>query len=572
MIITPKGVELRNLQEQVLKNKDDIATILQGTNIAELGIKIINAEDPYPSVLGIPNFGDPSNYPGDYGDGYIVGSGTPYTLYIYSRSSEPGYKGFWFNWGELNAPSIVPGPIGPQGIQGETGTRGSLWYSQSGAPTNTTNVLPNDQALDTSAGNVYQFVNNTWQYVGNIRGPQGIRGIQGIPGTQGIPGPVGPQGPKGDQGQFIQIIGTLDNINQLPMPDSVPRYAAYLIPVNETNHIYLLTGEGTTESPILWTDAGSIGSGGSKITVDGVTQSEVEIGYVPKISTSYQLSEDTVVTSSGSEITLSNMQTTGYNVNNEQIEGTGTIELPFSSDGDIEFNVLDNKIVGDLSMGAQETIENLATNSPPLVVQITAPTTSTNGQLTVAQLETLQGNRNALLFFNKEVYRLEDEQHTTGYLVYSHIGYENTTNKYVVKCITITISTRGWVLTTKEIKDPITPPTLYRHFIKITYDNDLSGDISFEVDNYNNAQYTSMIDINNDVFNGQTDKFIPCVGSGSHDNIPYSLVFTGFSAANTHEGFTIHCIYVASGAINVIEIPAYPTDISEFEDMVVSIH
>lgn len=55
--------------------------------------------------------------------------------------------------------------------------------------------------------------------------------------------------------------------------------------------------------------------------------------------------------------------------------------------------------------------------------------------------------------FNNEKYYLQDSQHDTGYLVYSHVGFENTTNIYKVKCITVTVSTGGWVLTEEKIKE-----------------------------------------------------------------------------------------------------------------------
>lgn len=49
------------------------------------------------------------------------------------------------------------------------------------------------------------------------------------------------------------------------------------------------------------------------------------------------------------------------------------------------------------------------------------------------------------LYFNKEFYQLSDNQHTTGTLVFSHVGYEGS--QLIVKTITITIATRAWVLT-----------------------------------------------------------------------------------------------------------------------------
>ena len=72
------------------------------------------------------------------------------------------------------------------------------------------------------------------------------------------------------------------------------------------------------------------------------------------------------------------------------------------------------------------------------------PQTATEGILTVEELNKLQFNEDCKIMFNNEVYRLEDKGHTEGYLTYTHNGYDN--NDYWQKCITITISTRSWVL------------------------------------------------------------------------------------------------------------------------------
>jgi len=46
---------------------------------------------------------------------------------------------------------LIRGPAGPEG------DRGSLWYSAAGVPGVITGVLPNDQYLDTSTGDVYMW-------------------------------------------------------------------------------------------------------------------------------------------------------------------------------------------------------------------------------------------------------------------------------------------------------------------------------------------------------------------------------------------------------------------------------
>lgn len=463
-MITFNDKQYRNLEEQVLQNKNDIEYLLnEGSALNEFGITVVGV------INNASELPDPTTYEGNFGDTYAVGIEAPYTLYVFTRQVSGQTGSWWFNIGLFPAPSTVPGPIGPQGIQGETGIRGSLWYSQSGVPTNTNGVLSNDQAVNGLNGDLYQFVNGGWQLTGNIRGPQGIQGIQGVQGNVGPVGPTGPQGPKGDQGQFIQILGTLDNINQLPMPDSVPRYAAYLIPISGVNHVYLIVGEGTSTNPIEWVDAGMFNGTGTKVTIDGVEQNEAELGYVPKISTSYQIGEDTTVSSNGSEITFSNLQITGYNINNEQIEGMGTIELPIASSDSVNIAVENNTVKAQVDDGWLDSwiVSNINIESPK--VQITAPTTSTNGQLTAEQLSTLQNNNDAYLMFNNEVYRLQDVQHTTGYLVYSHVGFDNISTITKIKCITITISTRGWVLTEQDVGAG--GGKLYRHYINVKFNS-----------------------------------------------------------------------------------------------------
>lgn len=77
------------------------------------------------------------------------------------------------------------------------------------------------------------------------------------------------------------------------------------------------------------------------------------------------------------------------------------------------------------------------------------PQTATEGILTVEDLNKLQFNEDCKIMFNNEVYRLEDKGHTEGCLTYTHNGYDN--NEHWQKCITITISTRSWVLNVGQL-------------------------------------------------------------------------------------------------------------------------
>lgn len=74
--------------------------------------------------------------------------------------------------------------VGPIGPIGPTGVRGSLWFEGAGVPGVIGGALAQDNYLNTTNGDVYNYSGSSWgSPVGNIRGPQGIQGIQGPPGS-----------------------------------------------------------------------------------------------------------------------------------------------------------------------------------------------------------------------------------------------------------------------------------------------------------------------------------------------------------------------------------------------------
>lgn len=95
------------------------------------------------------------------------------------------------------------------------------------------------------------------------------------------------------------------------------------------------------------------------------------------------------------------------------------------------------------------------------VVALSAPEGATNGTLTEDELASLQASDNASIMFNHKKYYLGGKGHQEGYLTYTHSGYEN--NVHILESITITISTRAWVLNAtdvldeEEIKEAIAP-------------------------------------------------------------------------------------------------------------------
>ena len=257
--------EFRNLQEQVLKNANDIQDILHENNVLnQFGIKVIGQIDT-PTELP-----PTSTFQGEYGDAYAVGTSAPYSLYIWTRNIDNNSDG-WFNIG------LFPqaGPQGPQGIAGETGPQGergnSVFTYNEDAPSSLmtleqmTNVgwKSGDTYINALSGDVWVLGYNTsmggynWILKGNIRGPQGVQGIQGPKGDTGAIGPQGPQGPQGDPGDIVKIVDILKSTNELPAPTTVSHTTGYLVGTAAPYHLYIIVGE--TQQTQKWFDTGAFG-------------------------------------------------------------------------------------------------------------------------------------------------------------------------------------------------------------------------------------------------------------------------------------------------------------------------
>ena len=78
----------------------------------------------------------------------------------------------------------------------------------------------------------------------------------------------------------------------------------------------------------------------------------------------------------------------------------------------------------------------------------------TNGTLTADQLATLEANENNYIMFDHKKYYLEGKGHQEGYLTYAHVGYEN--HVHFLESITITISTKAWVLSSTTVYNTVT--------------------------------------------------------------------------------------------------------------------
>lgn len=86
----------------------------------------------------------------------------------------------------------------------------------------------------------------------------------------------------------------------------------------------------------------------------------------------------------------------------------------------------------------------------PADIQSVTLQSGTQGTIATEDLATLQTSNSNYIILDNEIYLLMDKQLASGYLVYSHIG-QDSTNNYFVKCITITISTQAWVMTSTQL-------------------------------------------------------------------------------------------------------------------------
>ena len=273
-----QGNEYRNLEEQVRKNKEDIARHYEiDRAMANLGINIVGQVE---TEADLPSM---ATYAGNYGDTYAVGNkaeveaGTAsYSYYVWVGPDLNAGQPYdhWLNVGRI---SIV-GPQGERGLQGERGPQGERGTSISaGASSNYYGTVNGDLYLVTSGtaaslGNVYVYsaASGQWVLQGNIRGPQGPQGVQGLQGERGPQGPQGPKGETGDVGGFINIAGIVATSDSLPLPSEIGNLTvAYLVGASAPYDLYVQVG--STSAEAVWVNAGPFNAA-TLVTVGGVGQ------------------------------------------------------------------------------------------------------------------------------------------------------------------------------------------------------------------------------------------------------------------------------------------------------------
>lgn len=154
---------------------------------------------------------------------------------------------------------------------------------------------------------------------------------------------------------------------------------------------------------------------------------------------------------------------TTTNKNNlTDIEYLGETDIPATPETGKEYAITDLISYSDLDSDLQGKIDATVTKAyvdtavaaegpASTIVTLSAPDEATNGILTEAELASLQSSDNASIMFSHKKYTLGGKGHQEGYLTYTHSGYEN--NVHILESITITISTRAWVLNATDVLD-----------------------------------------------------------------------------------------------------------------------
>ena len=243
-------VILRNIQEQVAKNKADIAALRNVESVLnEFGVTVLGRVDEESDI--------PETKPGggdyNYGDAWLVGTETPYDMYIWTRTDDPDV-GEFINIGPIS----VIGPQGPQGDQGPAGTI-AIGTVSTGAP--------GSDAIVVNVGTSENAILNITIPRG-ATGATGAQGEQGLQGIQGIQGEQGIQGPQGDPGQSFMIVGVITNTSQLPDPSTTQRNYAYVYndgDASTPDRLYYIIGAVGSES---WTYS-SLAAAGTTVSVAG---------------------------------------------------------------------------------------------------------------------------------------------------------------------------------------------------------------------------------------------------------------------------------------------------------------
>lgn len=348
-----------------------------------------------------------------------------------------------------------------------------------------------------------------------IQGPKGDQGIQGIQGPQGETGPQGPQGvqgPQGAPGLPFEIVSIVNAANLLPDPAQVPDNQAYLVGTAAPYDLYVqVTPEDGSAKE--WVNAGPVsGVQGpqGKPGPQGEQGEQGETGLDALMVNGVSLRAPPVADTRYQEVSIC--------CNRTPVVGDRFVTIAKPSAGSAYFvyiatflitSVISSSgscYVCDLNCRLSMNIEGqgynwmgnwssdneyypydcvfsngsayiciVAINGKPVrpekdarhwqIMALGTPKfitlTSQSGKISEDQLGILQESPNNYIILNSEIYRLNDDMQASGYMVYSHLGAD-ISSEITAKTIWITLSTKAYKTTTSKLQTK-----LYLHVLTI---------------------------------------------------------------------------------------------------------
>lgn len=233
------------------------------------------------------------------------------------------------------------------------------------------------------------------------------------------------------------------------------------------------------------------------------------------------------------------------------LDGSGTNWITIAEQSDLTYisDQLGTNISCDAVIGSSGEITSwIPVNAYYEITGV--PTSTTRGTLPGDVGWTYLKNHPEKLriLFNKEFYQFADNQHKEGKLVFSHVGYEN--DKTLIKTITITIATRGWVLTEKSI-----PTNLAIGTCDITDDSarqNVIGKLIYNIPAYTNQNVDTFMETISNV------GYIMCTGYITYNNVTELVI--GADSYTSSNGSIL--IYTPTHNLDAGGIQAFITSFS----------
>ena len=216
--------------------------------------------------------------------------------------------------------------------------------------------------------------------------------------------------------------------------------------ITEADKFVFDSGEG---APVTTRADSNLLVGGHLLQWDATKRRLVDSGY----SVSDFEAEDTITKIN---LTYGDVNAIYDTTDGIQVISKGQIEFEKGSPENIDINfdvpiIAGDGILIDKDGNTNKIVIKTTAASGNEAVLIDAPAETVQGTITDAQLAKLQESDTNYIMFNHEKYYLGDKGHREGYLGYTYNGYEN--NKGWQKTITITISTKAWVLSVVDLSD-----------------------------------------------------------------------------------------------------------------------